>query len=349
MNDYTNNDRVPIEYILYGQFIKYDKLEEIVNKEFDNSPCRFVNIFIDAYQMLLPIYKFYRVDNELSVTSCLINMAIHYRYFFRRYGVDSNVFILYSPTMSSNNRRFCGEYNSTYIKRMMNNNAVYQIVNNNLSILGTIVPYLPNIYFKIGTVETTVMAYDMIKRIDPNIPAIFVTSSQYSFQLPAMCSNAILFYRKKNRELDLSYSVNHSNALSSYILETKNQSIDNSVVNQKWVSGFMVLSGIPKRDIKSLCTYKESLRILQNITDDYKIIEPEILYDMVFKSTTRNIDYATIVNRFNCIDLEYQYKMYCNLPESKETSYLNNVHDMNALLDINDKYFKNNPISLDRL
>lgn len=340
-------DRVPIEFILYGQFIKYDKLEEIVNKEFDNSNARFVNIFIDAYQMLLPIYKFYKVDNELSVTSCLINMAIHYRSFFRRYGVDSNVFILYSPTMSTNNRRFCGEYNNTYIKRMMSNNTVYQIVNNNLSILGTIVPYLPNIYFKIGTVETTVMAYDIIQKLDPNIPSIFVTSSQYAFQLPAICPNVILFYKKKNKDED--YSVNSSNALDKFIMETRNQSIDKTNVDQSWVNGFMVLSGIPKRDIKSLCTYKESLKLLHSISSNYSIIEPEILYDMVFKCTTRNIDFSTIVNRFNCIDLRYQHKMYLTLPESKETSYLSKLNDMNTLLDINDKYFKHNPISLDRL
>lgn len=348
-NDYSSVDRVPIEYILYGQFIKYNKLEEIVNKEFDGSNARFVNIFIDAYQMLLPVYKFYKVDSELSVTSCLINMAIHYRSFFKRYGVESNVFILYSPTMSTNNRRFCGEYNSTYIKRMMNNNAVYQIVNNNLSLMGTIIPYIPYIYFKIGTVETTVMAYDIISKFRDDIPSIFITSSQYAFQLPALCPNTVLFFRKKNRDEDLSYSVNSRDCLLKYIIETRNQDIDKVNIDQRWVNGFMTLSGIPKRDIKSLCTYKESLKILGIISSGYNVIEPEILYDVVFKSTTRNIDYSTILNRFNCIDLSYQYKMYLELPESKETSYLNKYVDMNALNEINDKYFRYNPIGLDRL
>lgn len=348
-DDFSNIDRVPIEYILYGQFIKYNKLEEIVNKEFDNSPVRFVNIFIDAYQMLLPIYKFYKVENDLSVTSCLINMAIHYRSFFKRYGVDSNVFILYSPTMSSNNRRFCGEYNSSNIKKMMNNNAVYQIVNNNLSLMGTIIPYIPYIYFKIGTVETTVMAYDIISHLPQEIPCIFVTSSQYAFQLPSICKNTLLFFRKKNKDEDLSYSVNCGNTLSYFISETRNHMIDIGSIDQSWVNGFMTLSGIPKRDIKSLCTYKQSLKILNEISSSYKVIEPEILYDVIFKTTTRNIDYSTIVNRFNCIDLIYQYKMYQTLPESKDVSYLKKYVDMNALNDINEKYFKYNPISLDRL
>lgn len=351
-SNFSYKDAVPIENVLYGQFIKYNRLNDMYNFEFECKP-PLVNIYIDLYQMLLPIYNFYRVDNPMGLSSAVINMAIHYRNFFYKYNTYSNIFLIYSPTMSVNNTRFCPEYNNKYTNRIINNKEVYDIVNNSINIIGTIVPYLKNIYFKVGTVETSVIVYDLVNKFEANkyvVPSFFVTSSQYAFQLPAANPRIYLFYKKKSKSKeDISYTVNNSNALDCFIAETRNQHIPKTNLNQSWLSGFMTLSGLPKREIKSIYSYKEAIKILDTIKDSYNVIRPDIMIEVANKLYKKSVDPSIIENRFNCIDLMYQLSLYRILPESKEKAFLTDLNDMDELLRINDIYFKNNPINLDKL
>lgn len=351
---YSYNEKVPIEYILYGQYIKYNVLDKLVELEFNDTNTKVINIFIDVYQILLPIYKFFKVENPLSITSCLINMAIHYRHYFYKYGVYTNIFLLYSPTMSSNNTKFCPEYNNKYTNRILNNKYIYDMVNHNLSLMGTIIPYLPDIYFKIGTVETPVMAYDMINKFAVkgfNPPSIFITTSQYAFQLPSIDKNVILFFKKRaTGGEDISYTVNYTNALDKFIAETRKQHVTQVPLDQSWLSGFMTLSGIPKRDIKTLFNYRETLKILNHIRSSYNLIKPDVIFEAISNLyNAKAIQLESIINRYQCIDLNYQLSLYQSLPESQELLYLKQYHDPNELNAINEKYFKANPIMLDLL
>ena len=353
---FSYEDSVHIDYILYGQFIKYDRLAEIVSSELIGyTQDKIVNVYIDLYQTLLPIYRFYQFENNLSITSCLINMAIHFRNFFRKYGVYSNIFLVYSPTMSVNNTRFCAEYNNRNTNTIMNNKQVYNVVNDNIQLLGTIIPYLPDIYFKIGTVETTVIVSDMISKFAAkgfNPPSIFVTNSQYAFQLPALNDRTHLFFKKKDKEgRDLSYGVNKNNALDMFIAETRKQHVTNVGLNQDWISGFMTLAGLPKRDIKTLMNYKSALKVLHTIREAYNVITPEVIYETVSRlyEGKINISLNEIANRFCCLDLRYQVDRYNLLPESQETTYLRQLQDPDAINQINNEYFKKCPIMTDKL
>lgn len=351
-SNYSYKDAVPIENVLYGQFIKYYQLDKMYNFEFEYKP-PLVNVYIDLYQMILPLYNFYRVENPLGLASSIINMAIHYRNFFYKYNTYSNIFMIYSPTMSVNNTRYCPEYNNKHTNRIMNNKEVYDIVNNTLNIIGTIIPYLKNVYLKIGTVETSVIAYDLITKFESKgfiVPSFFVTSSQYAFQLPAANPRIYLFYKKKNKNgEDVSYTVNNMNALDCFIAETRNQHIPKTNLNQSWISGFMTLSGLPKREIKAIYSYKEAIRILDTIKDSYNVIRPDIMIDVGTRLYKKSINPIEIENRFNCIDLLQQLALYRTLPESKEKAFLTQLNDRDELLRINDIYFRDNPINLDKL
>lgn len=361
---YKNNidvvDMIPLQSILYKQFIKHVRLKQIVETEFRNCNTNVINIFIDCYQIFNPLYRFYRIDDLLSVTSCMMNMAIHYRWFFKQYGVHTHIFLLYSPTMSTNNTRFCPEYNNKYRNRMLNNRTIYECVNQNLSLMNTLVSYMPDIYLKIGTVETSVMAADIIDKFESkgySPPNIFISSSQFAYQLPSFNKNIVLFCPKRtattNKDSgseDISFSVNFTNNLNRYISETRNQDLKDIPLDQSWISGFMILSGIPKRDVKSLLNYRETLKVLKRIKDSFDIITPEVLHNTITELyPDKNIGYTDIINRYNCIDIKYQLQLYRTLPESNETGYLTQFPDQTELFKINDKYFKNEPIMLDRL
>ena len=47
---------------------------------------------------------------------------------------------------------------------MINNKEVYDMVNQNIPLIQMLCQYMNNIFFKMGTVETSVMAYDMITK-----------------------------------------------------------------------------------------------------------------------------------------------------------------------------------------
>ena len=129
---FTKNEAIPIQAVLYNQFIKYEQLNNLVRKEFNGCNVKIINIFIDIYSFLMPLYRCYNVTDLLNITSCIVNMAIHYRNYFKKLGVYPNIFLLYSPTMSITNTKHIPQYNRKYTERMMNNMQICNAVNQNL-------------------------------------------------------------------------------------------------------------------------------------------------------------------------------------------------------------------------
>lgn len=349
------SETVPIEYILYGQFIKYEDLSKLVNKELsNNSNDDYVRIYIDAYQMLLPLYKFLKVSNPLNVVSCLINMAIHYKYFFlNSYGVKSNVFIIYSPTMSSTNTKYCPDYNIMYTNRILNNNTIRNIIDNSISLMHTITPYIPGIYFKTGSVEVPVIIYDMERRFISKgyaNPALVISDSQYAFQLPSKLTNIYILSKKQSREGDIPYSVNNKDSLNMYVSMSRKREYEELNIDPSLLSGFMILNGIPKRNVKTLFNYKESISILNYLKNNYKVLVPDAICEAILELFGNNkISLDSIQNRYRCIELDYQLSLYKTLPESTQITYLKDLQDPIEVKHINEKYFKSNPLNLERL
>ena len=347
-------EAVPAASVIYNKFIKYDQLNLIVSKEFQGCKDKIINIYIDLYSMLTTLYRCSSITGILDISSCIVNMAIHYRNYFLKYGVYTNIFLIYSPTMGITNLKHLPNYNSSYTNLMMRNKQVYNAVNQNLGLLGTIVPYLPDIFLKIGTVETTVIAYDIIMKLQSKgvtFPSVFVTSSQYAFQLPSKYPRAVLFFKKRDKQgEDLSYGVDALDCLDYYIKETKNKSDISITKRREWMSAYMCLSGIPKRNVTALFNYKVSLKILNSISQSYDAITPENIYEHISRAyPDHRIPFQEIIERFKCIDLDYQLEEYRTLPESQGMSFLNQMDNFDELVHLNSTYFKNNPMALDKL
>jgi hypothetical protein len=349
-----HDEKTPIEYVLYGQFIKYSALRNLVALEFANSNADEVKIFIDLNQMLLPAFRYLKIQDYNVISSTIINYCAHLRSYFRtRHNVQSTIILVFSRNMSSNNTRFCAEYNSHYRLRMQSNEKIMDAVDYNLDILKILCPYLPDIYLKIGTVEPSVIMYDLIsKDFNDNIPNIVISSSQYAYQLPGVARNTVVFKKKVANKIDTSFSYNMLNAINAFIYDTRDI-VTNEILNTKTISLLMSLSGLPKRNIKSMFSIKTSLEIIQSIPDSslgdidamYKCMEEHIRA----KKTKTFLPYDEFVNRYKAIDLLYQHKLYEMLPESKEKSYLQRFSDPSTVRDINDRYFKNIPLDLERL
>ena len=107
-----------LESIIYSNYIRYDRLKQLVLHEFQNTPyanCNKVNIFIDVYSIVkrlrdisdLEITK----DQKYLLASGIVNMAAHYRaYFQSRHNTSSNIFVIYSDNDNKYLRSFNTEY-----------------------------------------------------------------------------------------------------------------------------------------------------------------------------------------------------------------------------------------------
>lgn len=347
-------EAVPAASIIYSKFIRYNQLDLIVSKEFQGSSDRIINIYIDLYSVLFTLFRCESITGIMDISSSIVNMAIHYRNYFKRFGVYTNIFLIYSPTMCINNLKHLPNYNTTRINVMNKNPKVYDAVNNNLGLLGTIVPYLPDIFLKIGTAETSVIAYDIMMKLQSKgvtFPSVFVTSSQYAFQLPSKNHRCVLFFKKRDpQKEDISYSVDALDCLDYYIKETKNQTDVVTYKNSNWMSAYMALAGIPQRNVTSLFNYKKALELLGSLSRSYDAITPETIFEHINrKYPDHSIPLQEIIERFECIDLDYQLEEYRTLPESQGLSFLNQMENFDELVHLNDVYFKNNPMALDKL
>ena len=355
-----NYDHMEIEIapILYSRFIKYEKLDQLIRKNILEYKDNELIVFIDMYTMLLPLFRStYNFRNELDITSCVINMALHYRNYFKRYGKYAHIFIIYSPTMGRSNVKYIPSYNFRNINVMLNNKSIYDAVNNNTNLIGLITPYLNDIYFKLGSSEVSVIAFDIISQLASRgfqKKVVMISASHIAFQLINVVPDMIFIYKKRNKNNDdLSVVVTPDNAIHLAVMESKNHDISNlGNLPSTWLSPFFTLCGLPQRSIKMMFRYNKAIEILSKLENAYRIITPESLFSAISEDESIKKDprlLEQIMFRYKCLDLVFQLAEYRMLPESKEKSYMRQVSDFGQLININNTYFQSNPINLQLL
>lgn len=352
------------ELSLYGRLIKYERFNYLLKLAMGNIQYPVINVFIDFHQMLYPLYRYNMINNPMGLLASMINLILHYRHFFNKQNIASNIFVIFSTNNSINNSKYISSYNSSYIMKREINQNVKDIVDHNIELMKTLVPYFPGIYLKLSTIEPSVVIYDLINKISKKntSPCIVLSSSDYAYQLPAVLKNTYLIYKKamvskSNVMEDISFVVTHDNALLTYISKIKNQQVSvddlqNSILlNQNWISPFMILTGLQCRNVKGLLNYKKALEILKFIKRNFDVITPESIYEVIIDlNYIKKLNKQEIMDRYYALDLDYQLKLYRALPESMEVSWLQDLYDPQTLYDIVNMYFKGqNKIDLSKI
>lgn len=356
--EFRNLDSTTVDKFIYSQFIKYNQLRSVMNGLLDPS-AKIVHVFIDVYELTTILYKFYKYENPLSLTSCIVNAAIHYRNFFRKYNKYSNIFLVYSTNSSFINTKFCPEYNNNNHMSEYNNLEVRALMDRNIDLVKTVVPYLPDIFFRVNSVEPYVVITDMILKFNDhnlNPPTFIISPLPLAFQTVVVCPNTVLFARKK-KEGTL-YTVTKDSAIYNMMHMIKHR--DPYIpLPSEWLSGLFVLMGDQKRNINSLCGTRRAFKILDTIRSNFGTLNPDSIFTEYCnmykeKGFIRGIKsqedaYNKIHNRFKCLDIMQQLALYRTLPESRENGFFNQLQDKEELFRINDTYFRDNPMQLDLL
>lgn len=349
--------KVSLEQIVNMNYVKYSKMIDIVNSVYTGSDATTINIYIDMYSIIKPLYSHmsYQINDYSALTACIINMCAHYREFFRtRYNTESRIFIVYSKNCNYINNQFYPEYNYKNLLMFNANKKVDDMIKNNIELLSILCPYLPDIYFVPGTFETGVLIYDLICRNElvDNSPHMIITKDQYNYQLIPTRDNITIVRPKKLHGEDISYYINKSNLVQTYLAERKVKTKLSNILNPGLLSLIMTLSSVSERNIKSLFNISNAIKIISKSVSDYRILngynsDTEHIWNGIY-NTNFKIGYTTFEHRFKSIDIINQHSIFINTPECKTIEF-KNLFDPDTVRGINNKYFRITPLDLNRL
>ena len=351
-------EQIPIESYFHGKFITYKALDRIVQTEFANSNADKVNIFIDLYQFLTPPTGPVRINDFFVACSIVINYAGHLRNFFRKYyKTESKIILVASNGMYKKSVKLLAGYNKYYNKRFADAGDSYnKMIESNLSLLHLLCPYLPDIYFKAGSVDATIMIKHMLDHNyfgGDRTANLVISTSHYMYQLPSTNPEVVVARQSRKFAEDNSYSYNSITCLNAFLYESR-KFVPEFPINPKFISMLMILNGIQRLGVKSKVSLPTALDIINGLIsgiehDCNALYNGFCDYYLANPKKKCSMGQQEFVDRFMAIDINYQYLVYESMSESKLDDYLKRKQDPDAVKEINNKYFKNNPIILEDL
>lgn len=351
-----------VEDIIYGSFVKMNRLEKIVFETFNNTSiaqATELNIFIDLYSVLKSIFsESYRTDisDYTAITTGIINMCSHYRSFFKRLSVRTKFYLVFSFNTCDINRKFVAGYNQTFMDKS-NIKIFNEVAMNNFELLDLLCPYLPDIFFikSLRNYESGVIIANLIEKVGINIPNLIISKDLYPLQLCNLYPyTSYLYPIKKKGGIDESIMIPLNEKPSfkyefwNLIARKRGFNLD-KVVNLSPINFplFMSLTRFPERDIPTVCTVDIAKNIIYKLIGEENIkLFPELLYND--EEISSKIAVSVVESRFKTLDIPYMLQYYKNDPESKNIN-LQNLSDPGAVNTINSKFFSHNPIDLDKL
>lgn len=349
--------KVSISQIINYSWVRYEKLTELINLEYKDSQATRINMYIDLYSILKPLYSSNIVIDDYSeITSCVINMCAHYRYFFRtRYNVETKIYLIWSNNVPFKNKEAYEGYNEKSAYSMKVNTKISSLIEDNFSLLETLCPYIPDVMFVRDTYEVGVIA-SYISQMQENImyPNLMVTRDCYNFQLAKGKYDFKILVPYKVRydndtTMDKSYIVNEEFAISWYIykLGIRQPEVEKFLPGSM-LSLLMALTRCPTRNITSLKNLPRAYKDLVYMVDN-NIIPLGHIYDVSKVAEVLHLNSNVLVGRYYACDIPSQLMHYNLDPSINVRNHMINLYDGDAVKQINNKYFIKYPLDLNAL
>lgn len=349
-----------VDKTIMSNYVKYDRLKSLIDQFYQGSNAEILNIYIDLFPIIKSIYRLNSkcmFTDKLSIASCIVNMCAHYRQFFKtRYGVSTNIFLIYSLSTGESNRLFYNKFNKEFITDNRTDN-LNGILNDNMVILAEIVQYLPNIMMRASdSVEANILIYDTIlkeKTFGNTNPNLVITKDIYTMQLLEMGEDIKILRPYKREGKDESIIIDSSNWIECliYLRKVKLNITPEIKYIDSGLFGFVLsLTRLPERNIESFISLPIAIKNLSNLISNNKILNA-YNNDVMFICEQYNsikgikqIDPYFIDQRFKAIDLKYQYGTVNNAVLAYN-GIINLFNDI-AIKEINEKYFSKIPLDL---
>lgn len=355
-----------VRYICMTELFKKLELKNVNTVNFFiNLESVYKGLHRDSFEQLLSTCTKDEINNNYKCfISNIINLAAHYRQYFTRARVTSNIIFYCTDLKADPNMMTNHIYNKRYRKDFMNSYVYgdrYEItngmINEGITYAKTICDYIDRVFLITSPiVEASVIPY-LLKnnqRLKPDLN-IILTKDNYDLQyVNHKCiilwpnkdesiiltkSNIMSFLRYKNEMDEDKVRVNLSTSLIPFIL---------SVLGDK-KRGMEKVSGI---GFKKLYKGLESLYLDDFISDEVSSsMSLESLLTLVKSSKGfREINVKeTIGNNYYCTDLERQNSILNQTSKMLIEDQIVNKYDNNNLKKLNDKVFNEYPFQLQEL
>lgn len=351
--------------VLYGSYIRYDRLYEMSMFAFRPEYGERANIFIDVKSILKSLYDRghqIMVKDSCVIASCIINLAIHLRaYFETRHRVSTKVFIVYGEARPDICLRAYPRYNEKNILTEDSNPLLKALIKDNLKMIEILCPYLHD-FFYIEDLhnEFSVITSSLINRLnESSVPSIVYSKDIMSYQLVAFKPRTFLFRPKKKFNEDCSWVVTKSTLYNAYRygelgitrqLET--------TLNVKMFSIYLTIAGVKSRSIESIKNGNTTVKFLEQAVAN-NIFSTGYNSSAIFCTRPNpfetlfygtNVDPNEVMTRFSVIDLLHNTMLYESSLEYKEAAEgIINLYNPDEVRHINNTYFQEYPLDLNRV
>ena len=356
---YNRYNNVVGDHILISNFVRYEKLSELINKEFYNSGYEQINLLIDAYSMIKSVYGMNpsQFIDKFSIASCIINACAHYRNFFwTRYKVTCKIWIVFSRMDQSilEARAFYPNYGNIFT--MENNPEMDEMIQRNMEILNSLCPYIPDVQFiysgyEPGLVFASIATSDYgSDKYGQAIPSIIISKDPWNLQVISNVPKTYMIRPIKKNGEDLSILINNTNVLEYYKLLRKTNT-EYPPVCQSYLSFIIAATRFPERGMKALHNLSSIIKYLDNaIMNKYipvinRFFNTEDLCKDLNTVNKVNLKDFEIGLRMNAIGFNNCWLRYTNSPLVDNIGIIN-LHDPDSVKRINETYFSKVPLDL---
>lgn len=260
---------------LFKNYITYDSLFALNKKAFyERSDAENVDIFIDMPSLINDIFTMpfeFNYNSTSVLTSSIINLCAHLRnYYFTRHRVWARFYIIWAWNRPDYIRQMIPEYNAHLIMAQDSRNIFKVMVEENLKILETLCPYLPDIYFvnggnyEVGTIISALVK-NMGKLLNnSNIPNIIYTRDAYQYLLVSVLPLTFIFRPKKTKGVDNSYIASKTNLIDIYIQRELKQVSHNKPTEYNRFLDYIAYAGLKCRGVNGVVRFKQAIDYITN-------------------------------------------------------------------------------------
>jgi hypothetical protein len=305
-----------------------------------------VNIHIDLHSILASLYE-YKNHAELNwhddktnmiVSSCIINLAAHYRLFFFKHKIKTFIFFYYGNEKPRNNSYYYPEYGYKFFDKYSLDNEDYGPANKeitqNLKLVKIISDYVPYVYYiNSKFIEPMIAcAHNIINYVKAD-KDIIITKDPYWYQCLNFDSAQILRLKR-----DESYLIDKKNL---YEVLLKDSTYETTHVNQELLSIVYSFAGIKTRDVKGLSGYgyTKICKVLDLaierglIKSSYTHIKN--ILDEIYKGTNEK----ELLEIFKAIDMRYQLNELTVAQKEQLTNCIVDKFNKKDILKLNEKIY----------
>lgn len=355
------DERLYVEQLIAGSFIKYNRLGELIFKAFQGSNCTEINLFVDLNSVLKPMYSIdrwtYKSQGIYEIAATVINMCGHYRVFFKGLGVNSHIYIIYGLNCPTTNNTYVSGYNSKFLNSYIKKPDTTAVIEENLKVLNIMCQYLPGIYFfDIGDCEVSSMIDYLItttKSKERGYENIVLTKDVLALQLiPEHDVRVLRPIKTKNG--DESFITYNANLWPSFINLYRKDKDPQIRISNTFFQNVLAMTKVPERSMYAVFSVAKAIRTIDlavrsGFLDGTKFYNQATL-NTALAAMDVQCNTVELEMRFRAINTHYQstYVLPIEKPEFKRLRLID-LDDAVSLREIASRYFAATPIDLDRL